>query len=268
MSDLALSTDLGKKVFFVQPHSVVQKEMVAELIAQEYDVGLIPKASDALAFLGRNPDCIAFLNIDDGLSEDQWVEFVTKVQSSPSLKNVRLGIVSYNADPGLAQKYLMDLMVPCGFIHLSLNLAESTATVLKVLEANEARGRRRYLRVRCSANTKLNFRTGNDVVNGQILDISPVGMSCVLTPDKRWKAHSVFESMQLKLKASLCLVTGIVMGSRRDKATRAIVYVVLFDPKMPPLQRDKIRAFLQLEIQTAIETQLKQIASEAVASPR
>jgi hypothetical protein len=252
----------GKKVFFVQPNSVVQKEMVAELVGQEFDVSLIHNASDATKIFERYPDCIAFLNIDDGLSEEEWVQFVGRVQSNPSLKSVKIGILTYNPDPRLAKKYLIDLMVPCGFIRLSLKLAESTAIVLKVLEANEARGRRRYLRVHCNQNTRLNFRTSTDLIDGRILDISSVGMSCILNPDKSWAAHTVFESIQLKLKASLCLITGIVMGSRQDTNSRATVYVVLFDPKTPPIQKEKIRVFMQWVLQSSIDSQLRENEKE------
>jgi hypothetical protein len=257
MTAIASDSSKGKKVFFVQPSSVVQKEMVAELIGKEYDVSLIHNVSDATRVFERYPDCIAFLNIDDGLSEEEWVSFVGRLQSHSLLKQVRIGILTYNPDPELAKKYLIELMVPCGFIRLSLKLADSTAIVLKALEANEARGKRKYLRVQCSQNTRLNFRTSTDLIDGQILDISPVGMSCILHPDKKWAAHTVFESMQLKLKASLCLVNGVVMGSRRDINSRATVYIVLFDPKTPDIQKEKIRVFMQWVLQSSIDDQLR-----------
>lgn len=252
----------GKKVFFVQPNSVIQKEMVAELIRQEYEVLLIPDATQAKKIFALYPDCLAFLNLDEGLSEAGWEGFVREVQSDPSLAEVKLGILTYNPDPELARKYLMDHMLPCGFIKLSLGLAESTAIVLKVLEANEARGRRKYLRVHCAENTRLNVKTDAGVLEGRILDISSVGMACTLNSATELKLHSKLESVQLQLKGTLCLVNGIVMGSRplasnegETKADKA--YVVLFDPKTPPVQREKIRGYIQWALQSSVDAELR-----------
>lgn len=247
----------GKKVFFVQPSSVIQKEMVAELIRQEYEVLLIPEAKQARKVFTKYPDCLAFLNLDDGFTEEEWAAFVRECQDHPVLRSVKVGILTYNSDPELQRKYLMELMVPCGFIKLSLRLAESTAIVAKVLEANEARGRRSYLRVHCGDNTRLNLRLASGVVEGRILDISSVGMACVLKSGTELKLHSVLDSIQLQLKGSLCLVNGVIMGSRPVEGSNEIAYIVLFDHKMPPTQREKIRNYLQWALQTSIEADLR-----------
>jgi len=247
--------DVGKKVFFVAPNSVVQKEMMADLVHQEYEVHLVPDVTKAKTLFAKYPDCIAFLNIDDGLSEEGWEAFIREVQADPVLQRVRLGILTYNSDPELAKKYLMEYRVPCGFIKLTLNRGESTAIVLKVLEANEARGRRRYLRIQCRENTRLNFRDAWGLIEGRVIDISSVGMACVLDPDKAWAKHSVIESIQLKLNATVCMVNGIVMGSRRLERQENL-YVVLFDPKTAQAQRDKIRNYIQWSLQTAIDADL------------
>lgn len=247
----------GKKVFFVQPNSVIQKEMVAELIRQEYEVLLISDATKAKRLFAQYPDCLAFLNLDEGLTEEGWDQLVRDVQGDPALSGVKLGILTYNTDPELARKYLMEHMVPCGFIKLSLGLAESTSIVLKVLEANEARGRRKYLRVHCGDNTKLNLKMGSDVVEGKIIDISSVGMACTLKTAVELKLHSVLDSIQLQLKGTLCLVNGVVMGSRPLDDGSGKAYVVLFDPKMAPVQREKIRGYLQWALQASIDTELK-----------
>jgi hypothetical protein len=250
--------DVGKKVFFVAPNSVVQKEMMADLVQQEYEVHLVPDVSKAKQLFAKYPDCIAFLNIDDGLSEEGWEEFIRDVQADPALKQVRLGILTYNSDPELARRYLMEHQVPCGFVKLTLKRGESTAIILKVLEANEARGRRRYLRIPCRDNTRLNFLDRTTTVEGRVVDISSVGMACVMDPDKAWPKHSVLESVQLKLNASVCMVNGIVMGSRRLERGDNL-YVILFDPKMAQAQRDKIRTYIQWSLQSAIDDDLREL---------
>ena len=239
----------GKKIFFVQPSSVVQ---------QEYEVLLVPEANQARRIFQKYPDCLAFLNIDDGFSEHDWEVLVRETQADPALAGVKLGILTYNTDPKLAHKYLMEYMLPCGFIKLSLGLAESTDIVLKVLGANEARGRRKYLRVHCGPNTKFNYKDSlGKLIDGSLVDLSSVGMACVLNSSNELPLHSKLESIQLQLKGSLCLVDGVVMGSRPLEDGSGKAHVVLFDPKIPPVQKDKIRAYLQWALQSSIEDQLR-----------
>jgi len=247
----------GKKVFFVQPNSVIQKEMVADLIRLEYEVLLIPEARQARKIFKLYPNCLAFLNIDEGLTEKEWADFVRDIQADPTFSGVKLGILTYNSDPALQRKYLMDLMVPCGFIRLTLRLTESTAIVAKVLEANEARGRRKYLRVHCGENTRLNVRTAKGLIEGRIIDLSSVGMACVLKSSHEIKVHSVLDSIQLQLKGSLCLINGVVMGSRPTGDGSENAYVVLFDPKTSGAQKEKIRTYLLLALQDKIDTILR-----------
>jgi hypothetical protein len=249
----------GKKIFFVQPNSVIQKEMVAELIRQEYEVLLISEAAQAKRVFARYPDCIAFLNLDEGFSEPDWEAFVREVQNDTELSRVKLGILTYNPDPSLAQKYLMDFQLPCGYIKLTLKLEESTSIVLKVLEANEARGRRKYLRVHCRDNTKLNVKLADEVVDGRVIDLSSVGMACVLNTSRDLALHSRLESIQLQLKGTLCLVHGVVMGSRPLEDGKK-AHVVLFDPKTPANQKEKIRAYLQWVLQSTVAEALDPVS--------
>ena len=257
MDSLAPYSIAGKKVFFVQPNSVIQREMVAELIRLEYEVYLISDAKDAKDVFHQYPDCLAFLNIDDGLTEEGWLQLVQDVQSDPSLSAVRLGILTYNPDPQLANRYLLTHRVPCGFVRLSLRLSESTAIITKVLEANEARGRRKFLRVECDEYARLNFKTPTDTIEGRVVDLSTVGLSCVLDPDKVWPHRTVFKGMQLKLKGSLCLVDGVVMGSRRLEGGMGTLYIVLFDAKTSNHHREKIRIYMQWVLQSSVDNFLR-----------
>jgi len=250
--DEATDDFVGKKVFFVLPNSVIQKEMVTDLIRQEYEICLVPSISDARRVFSRYPDCLAFLNIDEGLSEGEWLSFVESIQSNPAFSKVRLGVLSYNADPELSRKYLMDRMVPCGFIKLSLNLVESTQIVAKVLEANEAKGRRKYLRVHCGEKAFFNFNIGEELFEGKIVDISSVGMSCTFNSGKSIEVHRMVQGIQLKLKGNLCLVDGVVMGRRRASDSGEDLVVILFDSKTSLDQKGRIRGYIQSVLQSSI----------------
>ena len=130
------TSDLGKRVFFLYPHSVLQDQLVSKIIEQEYEVYLLSDHVKALKILGVYNDSILFVNIDERLKEKEWEEYIKGIMSSEGTKNVRTGIVSYNENKELAEKYLMDLMVPCGFIRLKrgfntrMNWSPGTSTRL------------------------------------------------------------------------------------------------------------------------------------------
>lgn len=246
----------GRLVVFVRPHSVVQNELLAELIRNEYAVAVLADHTRVQDLFRRFPDCIAFLNIDEGYSEPDWEALVRKIEADSSTEEARIGILSYNTDPGLSHKYLLELMVSCGFIKLSLELSESTKTILKVLEANEAKGRRQFIRVPCTKGTaSLNVVIDGKSLNGTVVDISSVGMACVLENDPRLVARSLLKDIQLKLKGVLCQVSAVVMGSRPADGGQ-VLYILLFDPHTSDEVREKIRVFLRKTLQFQLEAEL------------
>jgi hypothetical protein len=246
----------GKRIFFLYPNSVLQTEMVSQLIRAEYEIYLLKDHEKARLIFKKYPDSVVFMNIDDGMKESQWEQYIRELQNDPELRELRIGILTYNNDAELARMYLMDLMVSAGFVKLSLGLKESTEIVLKVLEANEAHGRRKYLRIICgNRHATLNFQEGNRAYTGTVMDISSVGMACTFEPDPQFSAHAKAESIQLKLKGSLCLVSGIVMGTRREG--ELFTYVLLFDPKTGQDIKNKIRTFIQWSLQSYIEKELE-----------
>lgn len=263
MEDSSIQQDFkGKRVFFLYPHSVIQNEMVGELIKNEFEIYLLPDHHKASNLFRQYPDSIVFINIDEILKEPEWEAFIKGLQGDSDLTDLKIGILTYNNSPELAQKYLMDLMVPCGFIKLSLGLRESTDIILKVLEANEAKGRRRFLRVRCPEGTaSLNLKQPNKVVTGAIIDVSSVGMAVVFDHGVTFPSRTYLQDMQLRLRNYLCMVTAIVMGTRQDDSGR-ILYILLFDSKLPTEARQKIRSYIQLNLQTGIEQEIKLLASK------
>jgi hypothetical protein len=187
-----------------------------------------------------------FINIDEGLSEAEWERYIQGVQESPKTKDSKLGILSYNTDQKLMQKYLMDLAVPCGYIQLKLGIKESTRIMLSALEANEARGRRKFIRADCSdeTNATVNIKGSMGMYYGKILDISAAGIAARFDKIENYAANSVLKEVQLKLHGSLALVNMTFMGKRADN-----VCVLLFDAKIGPDQKLVIHRFIKYALQ-------------------
>ena len=241
---------LGKKVFFLNPHSVIQDEMVNLLFKNEYEVYLIKDHKKCLRILDKNPDSILFVNIDDELNDTQWEEYIRSIMRTPATSNVRIGILTYNDSQELKKKYLMDIGLPCGYIRLKLGLSESTKIILKTLDANEAKGTRKYVRAKCMNNATFNVKFNGSIREGDIKDISTAGMACTMTKNVEIPVRSLLKGIQLNLKGALCLLNGFVAGIRREDQW---VYVIMFTPDMSTQNKEKIRHYIQRNLQQEID---------------
>jgi hypothetical protein len=243
---------LGRKVFILYPHSVIQEDLIYTLINNEYEVYLLKDHKRALRLLEKFNDSIIFINIDERLDEEQWEEYIRGILRNPGLKEVRIGIVSYNNDVELKQKYLMEIGVPCGFIQLKLGIAQSTKIILTALEANEAKGRRKYVRVPCEKDegAQFNVRISDAVIPGKIIDISSIGMAVQFQTDPGLKKNTLLPGIQLRLRSTLVNLTGVVIGFREG---RKKTYVILFAPRTPGAEKEKIRRYIISSLQNFID---------------
>ncbi|HHU35746.1 MAG TPA: hypothetical protein GXZ47_00815 [Treponema sp.] len=249
-------SDLGKKVFFLYPPSVIRDELIGRLLDQEYEVYMLKDIKMIDPLIRRHTDSLVFVNIDAGLTEPEWEEWIRKTKDDPKTAQIGIGIVSYNTDEELQKKYLMDIGIQCGFIKLKLGLDESTRILLATLKANEGKGRRKYVRANCVNDTVsgINLREGPIQTSGRLLDMSIVGFSCMLDPDPSFVKNSILHDVQLRLRASLMRTKVVVFGSRTHEGRT--VYVMLFAEQHTQASRDKIRNFIQLTLQADIEIEI------------
>ena len=245
-------SQFGKKVFFLYPHSVIQERLISRVLEQEYEVYMLKDHRRALKVLSVHNDAILFINIDKVLSEQEWKRYVRIIMTSEGTSEVATGIVSYNENKQLAEYYLMELMVSCGFILLKTGVEESTRIILKTLEANEARGRRRYVRARChqTNSATFNIKIKKQIFTGSIIDISSAGMACVFDEDVELAVNTPVQDLQLRLKGIPCRLSGRVAGSSPGERTN---YVIMFRPDMDQTTRDRLRNFIFSSLQEEID---------------
>jgi hypothetical protein len=219
----------GKKVFLLYPHSVIHDEMLDILIMSGFETYTLWDHKKAVRVLERFPGSIMFINIDEGMPEPEWEAYVRGLQENPKTAGTRLGILSYNQDKGLMEKYLMKISVPCGYVQLKLGIQESTRIILNALQANEAKGRRKYIRAFCEddINATMNYKSPEGLYQGKILDISSAGIAAKIAKFPDQAANTVLKDVQLKLRGGLVMTDAVLMGKRRDDRD---VWILLFDP--------------------------------------
>jgi hypothetical protein len=250
------SDSSGKKVFLLYPHSVIREEMLDDLIMNGFETYTLFDHKKAVKILERFPGSSMFINIDTGISENEWEAYIKSIQENPKTRETRLGILSYNQDKSLMEKYLMDLNVPCGYIQLKLGIQESTLIIHNALHANEVNGRRKYLRAFCEDEPRatMNYKSDEGFFQGKILDISVAGIAAKIPKFPGYKPHALLAGVQLNLKGALVMVDAILVGKRGD---RPDVYIMLFDPsKMKLSGKQVIHHFIKQNLQKYID-QLK-----------
>jgi hypothetical protein len=243
---------LGKKIFFLYPHSVIQEELLDILIMNGFECYTLQSHKRARRLLENFPGSIMFINIDEGLPEKEWEAYVRDIQGNPKTQESRLGILSYNTDRALMRKYLMDLAIPCGYIQLKLGIQASTKIILDALKANEAKGQRKFIRASCKDDitATINYKSPEGMYYGKILDISSAGIAACMEKNGNFPPNSKLRDIQLKLRGSLLMTDAILMGSRKDNKD---VWILLFDPKMQQEHKLLIHRFIKQNLQKYID---------------
>lgn len=241
---------LAKKVFFLFPHSVIQETLVEILVQAEFEVSLLNDSAKARRMLDSFPSSIMFCNIDDRhFKEEEWVDYITEIIASRENHDARLGVLTYDPKPELAMKYLMDVGVQCGYIGLKLGLTESAKIILKTLEANEAKGGRRFVRIKCPPGKAIiSIPSGTRFHNGKVLDLSSAGLACLFDEKVKINAGEVIPQVQLQLWGAILRVSLNVMGVRDQDGQQ--VFVMMFESFDDRTSKQKLHHFIRKALQS------------------
>ena len=257
MAEDEKSKTLGKKVFFLHPSAITQNHVVYELAQEEFEVYILRDEFKLKQALLRYPDSIVFASINEAVKESAWDELVRGIMGKPETAGVQVGIISSVNDESLKQKYIEKYNVRCGFTVIKSDYNEAVKHLIAILDNVNAKGRRKYIRMvmEKETNATLNVPLNGTFVNGSIKDISVVGFSCVFAEDPGLPKNGLFNDIQLRLQAQLLKVEGIVFGSRMDGSEK--VYVILFSQRVDLSEKTKIRKYIQSNLQTRMEQELK-----------
>lgn len=240
----------ARRVIFVHPHSVVEEDMVQLLVTAGFEVATLNRADRILPVVRAFPTCILFINIEAELPEPEWDARIRRLVASEEGKQSGVGVVVYNAAGNLAEKYLMDIGITCGFVTLKLGFQQSARIILKTLEANEARGDRQYVRVAAPPDkASMTIRTPGGLISGEIIDISSAGMACHLEADVN--PDTQIDDIQLRLWGSVSMAKGSLAGVRGSEGERKVSVIIFQD--LPADTRRRIFGFVRRSLQAEID---------------
>jgi hypothetical protein len=254
MSEPSNNSDItGKKIFFLYPTAVVQNRIIVELIQQEYEVYIAKNKDKLKKVLREYPNSVLFIDINEQMNEKEWDIWITGLMESSDTNSVSVGILTANDDEQIKRKYLMAMKVPCGYTVLGFDLKKAMMHIVEILQSIDAKGRRKYIRatIEKETNTTINLPINGNFVNGQIRDISVVGISCILNDNPEIPKNAMVKDIQIKLQTSLLKVEGIVFGSRIEG--NETIYVILFTQRIDPEVRTKIHKYIQQTLQKKMD---------------
>jgi hypothetical protein len=244
---------LGKKVFFVYPPQVLT-EVVDQLARQEFEVYLSRDHVKLRRAISAFPDAIVFVNLDDGLQESEWREYVTSLRAE--VPDVGIGIITLNDDAELREFYLMQVQVQCGFVILKIGAAKTAEILARTLEANEARGRRKFVRAVCPPGTGLCLVDNEGfALRGELTDLSSAGMALAIEGGVNLRVGTVLRGMTLTIKGQRLIASGVVVAKRTEGAC---VHVIMFDPSsIDEAKKEKLKGLVFKVNQITMESILE-----------
>lgn len=243
---------LGKKIFFLYPPPVL-KEIVEELARREFEIYLVRDHQKLVRVLEKEPDAIVFINIDDGMKEESWESYIRGLLTNEATKTVGIGILSLNEDRDLMQKYLMDIQVPCGFVLVKIGVAKTTEILVRTLEANEARGRRKFVRALCPPGAaQCVIDIDGKEVRGELSDLSCAGTAIKFDQATSLRPGSVLKKLQLSVKGTFVIADGFVAAKRDDGENPTLI--VMFSPaSLDDVKKDKLRSIISKLNQSSMD---------------
>jgi hypothetical protein len=256
MDNEGASQDIqGRKIFFMFPTVSVQNQIIEELVQQEFEVYVTKDHSKLSRTVRKYTNSIVFVNIDEGMPEMEWEKWIRGMMTA--LPNVDFGVFSSKNEDEIKQKYVSDMRVRCGFLHLSLDMSKSIPKVLEILKIMNAKGQRKYIRAAMDKDNTatLNISFNSGFINGTIKDISVVGISCAFEQDPDLKKNALFKDIQVRLQTMLLKVEAIVFGSRMNGDEK--IYVFLFTQRINPEVRTRIRKYIQVTLQNKMDKEFK-----------
>jgi hypothetical protein len=234
---------LGKKIFFLYPPPVLT-QVVDELAMQEFEVYLSKDHEKLRRAIPSFPDAIVFPNLDDGLDEEGWLAFVKQLRAEAPL--VGIGVITLNEDPELRERYLMGLQVQCGFIILKIGAAKTAEILAKTLEANEARGRRKFVRAACQKGVgQCALDHDGSILRAELTDLSSAGMAICFENSVEFPIGTVLRDMALTIKSQRLSASGVVVARRAEGEAGLPVHVIMFDPgSLDEARRQKLKTLV------------------------
>ncbi|WP_303920407.1 hypothetical protein [Treponema berlinense] len=249
----------GRKIFFVCATFTLNTNIILRLMEQEYEIYKIDEPRYLRPLLKLNPEAIVYINIDSHYSPQVWYNFISSFEHNPEFSKCDFGI--FTARGAGKIQYERVLKLSAGFFTLEKNFGEIMSSLLQKLETLNAKGMRKFVRLRCADNKSAEayFISGNMMYKMNFIDISSIGVG-ILIPQKYSgfaKINSVIQGLTLVLGNKQLKVNA---KFHTIKATQnGVIAALIFTPDTPGSFRNYVRTYICEELQKKMSSTLMQL---------
>lgn len=258
------NNDFGRKVFFIMPSFDFRSLVIPALYEQEFEVYIFDSYTKAKDILRNYPDSICFINTDEGMTPGEWYFYVKSFEEDPMLATIFLGIICTRMTKAQKEQFVMDTTIPAGILEARLSHEELIENIIKILEINGAKGRRRYVRAKCSDDyaSFATFLINGSDVQVNINDISSAGISCTTQAVYAdfFKTNMLIRNFSITLRNKKVTCIGVVLMTnvQGDKLN----FVIVFTPNIAFTTRSFIREYVHHELQNQIDVKILEVKTD------
>ncbi len=250
----------ARKVFFLYPHVPKGNTLIKNIVYREYEAYSVNSHRTVLELFNEYKDSFLFVNLDFKMNYNDWALYMSSIMDDPEKNEVKIGALTEDNIEILSNPMgkLDNFSLHCGCVDLSNDLDECTNYISEKLEDYNAKGRRKYIRAKCSDTYHATFsvKIGKEIHKGYIHDISSAGMACTFDNEIDLPANTFLEDIQLRLLGNILMASGKVIFTRdQDEA----VYVIMFDYRKTYKVRNKILNFIHEVLQREMQKKIEEI---------
>lgn len=259
------------KIYFVKPVDLIAV-VINTLVELEYETYTVSEVdSEALLkILPLGQRSIVFLSVSNKQEIPKWVEYARKVQAIRGAEGgvaVQVGAFVYSSmDAEERQRFLVHQIPTIGFA----SVRENTVQILeKILIVFDARGMRRYVRVRsrglCVAFVTIKGRS--EPLRCKVVEISAYAMLCEVDPPyhQYFGVGEHLADVMLALRGIHVRAAVKVLGFSREDASVFILKFcgmdvqdgkMVYSENVPAENRRKVHTYIRACLKEEIEEQL------------
>ncbi len=255
------SVDLGKKVFFLNPPFDFKKIIIPILSDLEYEIYVISSYKYAKETLRNYPDSICFVCIDGEMPISYWYNFVVSCNNDLELSSVCLGVMSAHAGASDRNHFLLNALIPAGFVSLVSKKDELLSKIEGILRINNAKGIRKYVRVDCSSDKLIQAqcKINDEIYPLRIANISSAGLLCITKTDMAplFSVNMLIRDFVLVLRSQKIKCNAVILKSFISEGR--LYLVMLFTKGLPHVVKTSIQAYIRFFLQNSIDSKINTI---------
>ena len=252
----------GRKVFFLNLSADVKERLPIALREKEYEIYILDDYRYAKNVLREYPESMLFVQIDDHdknqLTTNQWFNFLNSFKSDESLCSTLVGIISKRMPTSVQHFFMLNLPLAAGFLSIRNITGSILSNLQNVLEINNAKGRRQYVRARCADDSidYINFTFNGKEFNLKLNDISCAGISCWVSnaSAQLFIPNAVLKDMVLKLGLKTSLKCSTVIFTVKTLTEQKSLLVLLLLPNTTETTKNAIRNHVFDVLQNEIDS--------------